>query len=68
MLKDLLNRLEEAEFFNKKCYQENLRKEVGSKYAYYDISIFNTRLTTIHVLLRLLEVYMGLYQSQRDMN
>ena len=30
MLKDLLNRLEEAEFFNKKNYYENLRKEVGS--------------------------------------
>lgn len=31
MLKDLLNRLKEAEFFNKKNYYENLRKEVGSK-------------------------------------
>lgn len=68
MLKDLLNRLEEAEFFNKKNYYENLRKEVGSKCVYYDIPIFSTRLTTIHCSLRLLEVYMGLYQSQRDMN
>lgn len=68
MLKDLLNRLEEAEFFNKKNYYENLRKEVGSKCVYYDIPIFSTRLTTFIVLLRLLEVYMGLYQSQRDMN
>lgn len=58
MLKDLLNRLEEAEFFNKKCYQENLRKEVGSKCVYYDIPIFSTRLTTIHCSL---EAFRGLY-------
>lgn len=47
MLKDLLNRLEEAEFFNKKNYYENLRKEVGSKCVYYDIPIFSTRLTSL---------------------
>lgn len=58
MLKDLLNRLEEAEFFNKKNYYENLRKEVGSKCVYYDIPIFSTRLTTIHCSL---EAFRGLY-------
>jgi hypothetical protein len=58
MLKDVLDLLERAEFFNKKCYQENLRREVGSKYAYYDISIFNTRLTTIQCSL---EAFKGLY-------
>lgn len=35
-----------------------LKKEVGSKYAYYDISIFNTRLTTIQCSL---EAFKGLY-------
>ena len=51
MLKDVLDLLERAEFFNKKCYQENLRREVGSKCVYYDIPIFSTRLTTIHCSL-----------------
>lgn len=43
MLKDLLNRLEEAEFFNKKNYYENLRKEVGSKCVYYMIFLYLVR-------------------------
>lgn len=55
MLKDLLNRLEEAEFFNKKCYQE------GRLVLNMHIMIFLyliTRLTTIQCSL---EAFKGLY-------
>lgn len=58
MLKEFLKQLEEAEFFNKKRYQEKLRKEVGSRYANYDIPVFNTRLSTIQCSL---EAFRGLY-------
>lgn len=57
MLKDFLKQLE-VEFFDKERYQEKLRKEVGSKCVNYDISIFNTRLTTIHCSS---EAFKGLY-------